>query len=97
MAVNYPKTEPNDLYTRDFLVKVPIAFPQDSHAGKKKRPSSVVPFIVSCLSMAAMIVYQLTPIRVLMWDIKTVILVLITGVVGYALAHIFKTLFFREQ
>ena len=97
MAVNYPNTEPNDLYTRDFLVKVPIALPQDAHAGKRKQPSIAVPCIVSGLSMTAMIVYQLTPIRVLMWDIKTVILVLITGVVGYALAHIFGTLFFGEK
>jgi len=32
-----------------------------------------------------------------MWDIKTAILVLITGVAGYALAHIFRTLFFGEK
>jgi hypothetical protein len=97
MTVNYPKTEPNDLYTRYFLVRVPIASPQDSRAGKRKQPSTVVPSIVSCLSMAALIVYQLTPIRVLLWDIRTLILVIITGVVSFALTYIFATLFFGEK
>jgi hypothetical protein len=97
MTVNFPKTEPNDLYTRDFLVRVPNAFPQDSQSSKRKQPSNVVPCIVSCFSMAAMIVYQLTPIGVLMWDIKTPILVIITGVVSFALTYIFATLFFGEK
>jgi hypothetical protein len=47
--------------------------------------------------MAALIVYQLTPIRVLLWDIRTLILVIITGVVSFALTYIFATLFFGEK
>lgn len=97
MAAKYPNTEPSDLYTRDFLVRVPVAFQQDSQLNQEKQHSTVRSFVVGCLSIAAMVVYQLTTNRFLTWDFNTWILVLITGVVGFALAHIFGTLFFGEK
>jgi hypothetical protein len=97
MAANCPDLEPDDLYTRDFLVRVPNASPQDSRHNEGHHHSALLPLAVSCLSMAAMIIYQLTLIRVFAWDIKIWMLVLFTGGVSFALAHIWITLFFSEE
>ncbi len=95
MAANYPNREPDDLYTRDFLVRVPNASPQDSRHNEGHHQPALLPLAVSCLSMAAMIIYQLSLIRVFVWDLKMWILVLFTGGVSFALAHIFVTTHFR--
>jgi len=97
MAAHYPNPEPEDLYTRDFLVLVPKAFPQDSRHNKGHRHSALLPLAVSCLSMAAMVIYQLTLIRVFAWDIKIWLLVLFTGAVNFALAHIFVTTILSKE
>lgn len=97
MTANYPHTEPNDLYTRDFLIRVPNAFPHDSQPNKGVQHPFLLSFVASCLSMVAMVIYQLIKIRIFSWDLKMWILVLITGVVSFALAHIFETLFFGEK
>jgi hypothetical protein len=97
MATNYPITESSDLYTRDFLVKVPYAFPQATPPTERKQTSFLMSFVVSCLSMAGMIIYNLTPIHGIVWDIRTLILILTTGVVSFTLAHIFLTLFFGKK
>lgn len=97
MTTNYPNSESNDLYTREFLVRVPIAFLQDSQTRNDKQPSIVVSFVVSCISMVGMIIYQQATIRTLGWDFRLVILVLLTGVVSFALTSIFKTLIFGEK
>lgn len=94
MAANYTPTEPNDLYSREFLIRVPNVYPQDSPPNKGNQRSIMSSSIVGCLSMAAMVVHQLTQIGVFEWDIKMVILVVITGVVSFALTRIFETLFF---
>lgn len=97
MTANFSETEPDELYTRDFLIRVPKAYPQDSQTTKGKRPSNVLSFVVSCFAMAAMFIYQLASIRAAGWDNKMVILVFLTGVVSFALAHIFTTLYYGEK
>lgn len=97
MAANYPNREPDDLYTRDFLVRVPNASPQDSRHNEGHHQPALLPLAVSCLSMAAMVIYQITRIRVIAWDFNIWILVLFTGAVSFAMTHIFVTLFFGEE
>lgn len=97
MAANYPNSEPNELYTRDFLVRVPNAFPQDSRPNNGKNHSIFLSIVVGCLSMAAMVVYQKSIFRVFIWDFKMWVLVLITGVVSFTLANIFESLFVSEK
>lgn len=97
MTANYPNLEPDDLYTRDYLVRVPNASPLDSRHKEGRRHSALLPLTVSCLSMAAMIICQRTGIRDFTWDIKIGMLVLFTGAVGFTLAHIFVTTVFGEE
>ncbi len=97
MSAIYPNPESDDLYTRDFLVRIPNLLPQDSRHHKGHRLSASLPLVVSCLSIAAMVVYQLTRIRVIAWDFNIWILVLFTGAVSFAMTHIFVTLFFGED
>jgi hypothetical protein len=97
MAANYPNNESNDLYSRDFLIRVPNAFPQDSHPLKEKQHSNLLSLGVSSLSMAAMIVYQQSKFHVIVWDFKMWVLVVITGVVSFALANVFESLFVDEK
>jgi hypothetical protein len=97
MAANYPNNEPNDLYTRDFLIRVPNAFPNDSRPNKEKQHSILLSLVLSCLSMAAMVVYQQKVLRIFDWDFKIWGLVLITGIVSFALENIFESLFVDEK
>jgi hypothetical protein len=97
MPLKHPDAEPDDLYTRDFLLRVPNTVPRDFHSDKGKSHSSVSSFAVSGLSMAVIAVHQLTTIRVIAWDVQLIFLVLITGVVSFALTRIFETLFFGEH
>jgi hypothetical protein len=97
MPPKHPDAEPDDLYTRDFLIRVRNTVQRDFHSDKGKSHSSVLSFAVSGLSMVAITVHQLATIRVIAWDIQLIFLVLITGVVSFALTRIFETLFFGER
>jgi hypothetical protein len=97
MTANYSDSEPDDLYSRDFLVRVPKSLTQDSQPIEGRQPSPWLSLMVSGLSMMAMGIYQLATSRVFAWEFDNWILVLITGVAGFALAHIFGTILFGEK
>jgi hypothetical protein len=97
MNTNNLSPESNDLYTRDYLIRVPYVQPQQKDSSRIPGFPIWVPLMLSCLSIVVMVVYLLKTNRIMVLDFSTGILLLITGIVSFAMVHIFGTIFFGDK
>ena len=86
----------NDMYSHDYLVRVPYVFPHRPYSSKATRYPIWASLLVSGISMTAIVIYRLNANRVMVLDLDDWILMLITGVVSFALARIIGTIFFGD-